>query len=71
MDRDVTRGRVQRPKRHAEKTHAFYKITQHPPPPSRALPSRLLVLPLLASSSSSISAGRTDMWTTFGLSELN
>lgn len=50
-------------------------MTQQPPPPSSRLllllPSRLPALALLASSSSIISAGRTDMWTTFGLSTLN
>ena len=49
-----------------------YKMTQHPLSLSRGLPSRLLLrFVLLPSSSSIISAGRTDMCTTLGLSVLN
>lgn len=47
-----------------------YNMTQQPDLPSLFLPLPPLVLLLLASSSSSISAGLTDMWTTFGASPL-
>lgn len=47
-----------------------HNITQQPEPPSLFLPLLLPLLPLLASSSSSNSAGLTDMWTTFGASAL-
>jgi len=59
-----------RNKHSPDMTAALYRMTQQPLPPSRVLPSRLLLLPLPASSSSIISAGRTDMWTTLGLSGL-
>lgn len=49
---------------------AVYKMTQQPEPPSLWRASRPLLLPLAASSSSIISGGLTDMWTTFGESVL-
>lgn len=50
---------------------SIYKMTQHRLPLSRLWPSLPPVLPPFAASSSSImSAGRTDMCTTFGFSAL-
>ena len=61
----------QHPKRRETGRVFVHKMTQQPPPPSRPLPSRPWDLPFAVSSSSIISGGRTDMWTTLGLSWLN
>lgn len=57
--------------RKARRLRFHYRITQQPLLPSRRVLPPLGLLPLAASSSSTISWGRMVMWTTLGASLLN